>query len=254
MTPSQRRRSIDSSSSSSESSPSTHNLSHSEEQAADPRLEGEKGATTTGGAGSGSGDTQTKTSSARGDHEPPPSYTASASAPSSSASAALLQQIPPSGYRIPLSSLGEVTSPFPGVERTRGAPFTDADGKSPIFVGSALMQYSVHPCKIAPKLPQPCYVSYGGAEIVHDGRYDLLPFVPEHMEFVLTSSGRVPPGRRPVKGGFEHDGKELYHAVAVIEGIKVPGKTGSHLNGCRIPYNGEEHIVNDNYEILCWKF
>jgi len=252
MTPSQRRRSIDSSSSSSESSPSTHNLSHSEEQAADPRLEGEKGATTTGGAGSGSGDTQTKTSSARGDHEPPPSYTASA--PSSSASAALLQQIPPSGYRIPLSSLGEVTSPFPGVERTRGAPFTDADGKSPIFVGSALMQYSVHPCKIAPKLPQPCYVSYGGAEIVHDGRYDLLPFVPEHMEFVLTSSGRIPPGRRPVKGGFEHDGKELYHAVAVIEGIKVPGKTGSHLNGCRIPYNGEEHIVNDNYEILCWKF
>ncbi|KAH9959630.1 hypothetical protein BC827DRAFT_1261012 [Russula dissimulans] len=241
MTPSQRRRSIDSSSSSSESSPSPHNPSHSEKQAADPRLEGEKAT----GAGSSSGDAQTKTSSTRGDHEPPPSYTASASA---SASAALLQQIPPSGYRIPLSSL--LGTPFPGVERTRAAPFTDADGKSPIFIGSALMQYSVHPCKIAPNQPRPCYVSYGGAEIVHDGRYDLLPFVPEHMEFVLTSSGLIPPGRRPVKGGFEHDGKELYHAVAVIEGIKVPGKTGSHLNGCRIPYNGEEHIVHDNYEIL----
>src|SRR5260221_13858308 len=63
----------------------------------------------------------------------------------------------------------------------------------------------------------------------HNGRYDLLPFVPEHMEFVKTSHGRVPYGRQPVKGGFENDGKELYHAVAVIDGVKVPGKTGTHL-------------------------
>jgi len=210
----------------------------------DPSLEGEQGATATGAQTS---------SAARGDHEPPPSYTASA--PGAIAVPVGLpqkQQVPPSGYRIPLSSPGG--PPFPGVERTRGAPFTDADGTSPVFIGSAILQYSVHPCKIAPNQPRPCYVSYGGEEIVHEGRYDLLPFVPEHMEFVSTSGGRIPPGRRPVKGGFEHDGKELYHAVAFVEGIKVPGKTGVHLNGCRIPYNGEEHIMDENYEILCWKF
>ncbi|KAI9512027.1 hypothetical protein F5148DRAFT_974203 [Russula earlei] len=156
------------------------------------------------------------------------------------------QQPPPSGYRIPLSP--EI--PFPGIERSRGAPFTDADGKSPVFVGSALMQYSVHPCKIAPNQPRPCYVSYGGVEITHQGRYDLLPFVPEHMEFVKTSNGLVPPGRRPVKGGFENDGKELYHAAAVINGVKVPGKTGPHLGGCNIPFDGMENVLNDDYEIL----
>jgi len=247
---SQRRRSIDSSSSSSESS-NSHNPSQSEMQIVDPRLEGERGPTTAGTSG-GSENVQTQTSSVRGNHEPPPNYTASASA-ASAMTFALPQQVPPSGHRILLSSRGG--PPFPAVEQTRGAPFTDEDGKSPVFIGSAFLQHSVHPCKVTPNImARPCHVSYGGVEIVHDGLYDLLPFVPEHMEFVPASGGRIPPGRRPVKGGFEHDGKELYHAVAIIKGIKVPGKTGLHLNGCTIPYGGDEHIVEDNYEILCWKF
>ena len=96
-----------------------------------------------------------------------------------------------------------------------------------MFIGSALMpDDSVHPCKIAGKQ---CYVGVGDREIVHHGRYDLLPFMPELMEFVPTSHGRVPLGRRPVKGGFEKYGPELYHAAAVIDGTKIPGKTGTHL-------------------------
>ena len=181
-----------------------------------------------------------------------------------------MPQVPPSGYRIPLSVPG---TPFPGVERTREAPFTDLDGKSRVFIGSALLEYSVHPCKITPDREHPCQLSYGGSEIAHTGRYDLLPFVPEHMEFVKTSHGRVPFGRRPVKGGFENDGSELYHAVAVIDGVNVPGKTGIHLvrpsgifvaivsmwkagphvsyqGGANVPYGGSEHAVNDDYEIL----
>jgi len=233
MAPSQRRRSIDSSSSSSESSPNPHNPSQSEKQRA------------TTGASGGSGDAKAQTSSARGDHEPPPSYTASASA-SAAVPVAPPPQVPPSGYRIPLTSPDG--SPFPGVERTREAPFTDADGKSPVFIGSAIMQYSVHPCKIAPNHPRPCFVSYGGEEIHHEGRYDLLPFVPEHMEFVQTSGGRIPPGRRPVKGGFEHDGKELYHAVAVVEGIKVPGKTGLHFVRPHLSFwTAMQNDVDDSY-------
>jgi len=163
--------------------------------------------------------------------------------------------------------------PFPSIERTRAAPFTDADGKSPVFLGSAIMEGSVHPCKVAAALPVPCRVPYGGGEHEHRGRYDLLPFVPELMEFVLTSHGRVPPGRQPVKGGFEKSGEELYHAVAVIQGVKVPGKTGIHLvrpplhfffiraqkltterlsrqRGCNVAFGGREHVVKEKYEVL----
>lgn len=220
MAPSQRRRSIDSSSSSSESEFSPDTRSNKKRK-----------------GGTGTGD-DAQPDPTRGHHEPgyghgdlppPPSY----SPPSTSTSNAVqpvqsVPQVPPSGYRIPLGIPS--TPSFPGIERTREAPFTDADGKSPVFIGSALLQDSVHPCKIVPKIQnEPCRVSYGGTEVAHRGRFDLLPFVPAIMEFVPTSNGHVPHGRRPVKGGFEQSGSELYHAVAVIDGVKVPGKTGIHL-------------------------
>ena len=178
--------------------------------------------------------------SARDHHEPsypPPSYS-----PPSTSTSRPVAQVPPSGYRIPLgagapaeastSTTSSSSSPssFPDIVKTREAPFMDKDGKSPVFIGSALMQDSVHPCKIVPSmLNQACRVALGGGEVVHEGRYDLLPFVPALMEFVPASNGHVPDGRKPVKGGFEQNGAELYHAVAVIEGVKVPGKTGIHL-------------------------
>ncbi|KAH9972043.1 hypothetical protein BGW80DRAFT_1206923 [Lactifluus volemus] len=107
----------------------------------------------------------------------------------------------------------------------------DADSHSPVFMGSAFMQSSVHPCKIGPHLepPSACRVPYGGHEYAHHGRYDLLPFMRDRMEFVPTSHGRIPLGRQPVKGGFECAGQRLYHAAAVVHGIKIPGKTGIHL-------------------------
>lgn len=242
MAPSQRRRSIDSSSSSSESefSPYTHDQ--------------KKGGTGTGT--NRSGDAQPDPT--RGHHEPepepghlppPPSY--SYSPPSTSTVQPIPQpvpQAPPSGYRIPLGMPAEPSSSFPsfpGIERTREAPFTDADGKSPVFLGSALMQDSVHPCKIVPSIQnEPCRVSYGGREVAHEGRYDLLPFVPAIMEFVPTANGHVPHGRMPVKGGFEQNGTELYHAVAVIDGVKVPGKAGVHLVRARFCFGQIHFILN----------
>jgi Protein of unknown function (DUF3421) len=179
-------------------------------------------------------------------------------------------------YRIPL---GTGTLGFPELDKTGAPPFMDADGHSPVFMGSAIMQSSVHPCKIGPHLepPSACRVSYGGHEYEHHGRYDLLPFIPERMEFVPTSHGRIPLGRQPIKGGFEYTGQELYHAAAVVHGIKIPGKTGIHLvcgscyptsalgilpfakrndsscsyqGGCNVAYGGEEHQVKEDYEIL----
>ena len=210
MTPPHRRRSVDSSDSSA-SSPN-HDLSqHMEKREKD-----------IGAGSSSSGDAQVSFPLPE-HHDPPPGYTPPAALPPQQR-----QVPPPSGYRVPLGRPGE---PFPGLDQTREAPFTDADGKSPVFIGSAIMEggEGVHPCKIAPGLPTPCRVPFGGGEREHRGRYDLLPFVPEMMEFVLTSHGQVPPGRRPVKGGFEKSGHELYHAVALINGVKVPGKTGAHL-------------------------
>jgi hypothetical protein len=136
---------------------------------------------------------------------------------------------PASGFRIALTS-GDT---FPTAHHSKEPPCRDLDG-SPVYLGSALFDGSVHPCKIAPHIPSPCRVPYGGREHEHHGRYDLLPFDRATMEFVGTSHGHIPAGRRPVDGGYEDGGQsKLYHAVAtVISGgqeVRVPGKTGVHL-------------------------
>jgi hypothetical protein len=132
---------------------------------------------------------------------------------------------PPSGYRVPLTT----EQPFPNQMQTRYPPFVDSDGRNPIFIGSALMERAVHPCKIGPTMSPPVRVPYAGTEYAHHGRYDLLPFDPEAMEWVRTSHGRIPPGRRPIEGGYEEGGQKLYHAAANMHGCMVPGKTGEHL-------------------------
>jgi hypothetical protein len=131
---------------------------------------------------------------------------------------------PPSGYRIPLTA----EAPFPTADFAKPPPCKDADG-SPVFIGSALLDKSVHPCKIAPHLRPSCRVPYGGGEFEHNGRFDLLPFEPHLMEWVQTHGGQIPHGRRPVEGGYEDGGAKLYHALANIHGTLVPGKTGEHL-------------------------
>jgi hypothetical protein len=78
---------------------------------------------------------------------------------------------PPSGFRLPLST----TSPFPPPDQCGPPPTFDLDGDnrirsqettvsnvilpgSPVYVGSALLQNAVHPCKIAPRHSPPCLV------------------------------------------------------------------------------------------------
>ena len=99
---------------------------------------------------------------------------------------------------------------------------------SPVYVGSAIFEDSVHPCKIAPSVHPSCRVAFGGIEKDHHGRYDLLPITPE-MEWVQTHNGELPPGRRLVEGGYESNGEKLYHALGKIGEVEVPGKTGKHL-------------------------
>lgn len=135
---------------------------------------------------------------------------------------------PPSGFRIPLT----VGQPFPPAPQGGTPVASDADG-SPLFVGSAILGASVHPCKVGPHLHPPVRVPYGGAEYEHNGRYDLLPFDPNTMEWVWTEKGRIPPGKRPIEGGYEEHGGKLYHALAKIHNLQVPGKCGEHLVSTR---------------------
>ncbi|KAH8092590.1 hypothetical protein BXZ70DRAFT_950585 [Cristinia sonorae] len=157
---------------------------------------------------------------------------------------------PPSGFRVPLST----DQPFTVPQHQTGPPVSyEPDGRTPVFIGSAITNNAVHPCKIVPTLSPPCRVPYGGGEHGHQGRYDLLPFDPATMEWVTTSKGKVPPGKRPIEGGYEDHTGKLYHALAKIQGVKVPGKTGEHLGGANIPFGGGEHFVEKDYEILCWR-
>jgi len=152
------------------------------------------------------------------------------------------------GHRIPLVG----TAAFPHPKHIGTAPCHDVGG-APIYLGSAILEDgSVHPCKCSPNLQPPCRVPYAGVEMHHSGRFDLLP-VTKEMEFVPAANGVIPKGRRPVQGGFETNGQNLYHAVATVQGVRVPGKTGIHLSGANVPFGGREHIIRDGYEILCWR-
>ncbi|KAJ8454724.1 hypothetical protein ONZ45_g19190 [Pleurotus djamor] len=174
-------------------------------------------------------------------HPPPPHGNAP---PHYSSSA---QSAPPSGYRVPLTT----NSPFPAPQQAGAPASTDVDG-SPLFVGSALFDRSVQPCKIGPHLQPYVMVPYGGAEYGHHGRFDLLPFSSETMEWVPTSGGHIPSGRKPIEGGYEESGQKLYHALGQVQGIWIPGKTGEHLGAANVPFGGQEIPLRE-YSILCWR-
>ncbi|KAF8604542.1 hypothetical protein BDV93DRAFT_522254 [Ceratobasidium sp. AG-I] len=151
-----------------------------------------------------------------------------------------------SGHRIPCSTSENI----PEVVFDTPTEFQDIGGQ-PVYLASALMENSVHPCKCAPHLDKPCRVPYGGGEHEHTGRYDILP-VTRDMEWIPSQNGDIPYGRTPVEGGYEGE-NPLYHAYAEIHGTKVPGKTGAHLHAANIAFGGREHSLAHNYFILCWR-
>ncbi|PBK87742.1 hypothetical protein ARMGADRAFT_860439, partial [Armillaria gallica] len=152
-----------------------------------------------------------------------------------------------SGFCIPLDS----STTFPLLDLTGLPPCHDTNGDL-IYIGSAILRDAVLPCKIGPHLPVPCLVPSRGCEIAYMGCYDLLPFNPNTMEFVCTSQGHFPAGRKLVKGGHNQDGTPLYHGVAILNGIRIPGSINPRWNwaGCNIPWGGAAHYAVSDYEIL----
>lgn len=93
---------------------------------------------------------------------------------------------PPAGLRVPLT-----TSLPPRPDTLGPAPFADLGGE-PVYVASALIGKSVQPCKVCyfPGAGVGVRVPFGGQELVHSGRYDVLP-ITDQMEWVTTSGGQV---------------------------------------------------------------
>jgi len=160
---------------------------------------------------------------------------------------------PPQGFRIAIDAGAPFPDPATSTATIGQPPFVGAAGE-PIYLGSAVIGEGteVQPCKIVPSLGRPCRILVAGAEVEHAGKFDLLPLTSD-MEWVTITSGPLPVGRRFVDGGFEKDGKRLYHAAATVEGISLPGKTGEHLGAAHIAHGGKEHIVQANYGVLCWR-
>lgn len=103
-----------------------------------------------------------------------------------------------------------------------GPPITRDNAGHRIFLGSALVvvpnsgpreEPSLLPCRVVVSSPTSfsCLVTFGGEEREHTGRWELMPFDPERMEWVPSSHKGfhrvVSMWREPVKGGYELYGR-----------------------------------------------
>jgi hypothetical protein len=166
---------------------------------------------------------------------------------------------PASGYRLRLRSSDAFPYALAGE-----APFRDLGGE-PVYIGSALIMHenssstrAIIPCKLTPRITPDHHVSWGGRE-TWGTQFELLPFDSQRMEWIEASSGQVPKGRSPIRGGYDADGTPLFHAYGTVQcswnlqRIQCPGKTGKASRGASLPFAGGEHIVEHDYHILVWK-
>ncbi|KIJ37609.1 hypothetical protein M422DRAFT_259969 [Sphaerobolus stellatus SS14] len=154
------------------------------------------------------------------------------------------QRPPAAGYRYPLTAY----NPFPDIKSLPPTKLHDiGDPSQPIYVGSVAFQNAIHPCKTVPHLDYFVRVPYGGREVEPHGRYDILPIDENWMEWVQTSHGRIPPGRRPVEDGFEETREKLFHALAKSMEIGFLARLVNTF--AKIPFGGERIVQND-YLIL----
>lgn len=141
--------------------------------------------------------------------------------------------------------------PFP-TDRAGPPVAEDAGDGAKVYLGSVILERAVIPCKIIPRFTIPPLVGINNCEFHHRGRYDLLVFNDNTMEWVATSYGQVPLGRHPVEGGYDEYGAKLYHAIVKVRDevqwatgrphtARVPGKTGSRIVS-EIPDISEMHM------------
>lgn len=105
-----------------------------------------------------------------------------------------------------------------------------------VYFGSARYADTIRPCKIvrvvSPVDHLECYVVAGHTAILHNEYFDLLSYDASVYELVEAQSGVVPPGKRPVNGGYDQQGRALYHGIALHSEsgrkYRVPGEVSEH--------------------------
>ncbi|ORY77252.1 hypothetical protein BCR35DRAFT_292321 [Leucosporidium creatinivorum] len=165
-----------------------------------------------------------------------------------------LPPAPPSGHRARGFEPGFPAPAFSHAQLT----FRDLDGAPVLLSSHALPDGSKIPGKTVlvsqhGSLTPACLIGGEGHEVHVAGPAEVL-FETDKMEWVRARYGVVPEGKRPVVGGVDAEGEELYHAAARTwkEGIRVPGKTNEAIGGASISWAWREWIV-DEYDLLCWK-
>jgi len=125
----------------------------------------------------------------------------------------------------------------------------EEDGK-PWFIARAFHHGSLQPGKWRPDLG--AIFGYGH-EAIHVKQFEVL--IGQHSATRwVRASGKLKPhelGHRPILGGNEQDGTELFIARAEHKGAIIPGKASKWLNGACITIDNKEKEV-EHYEVLCY--
>jgi hypothetical protein len=109
----------------------------------------------------------------------------------------------------------------------------------------------MHPGKIGPGL-QGCLVPYGTKEYLKTSSYDVLVDLSPKLPLTtydVKAGEAIPPDA--LVGGWDTGYEKLYICLApYYNGAIVPGKTRPELNGCNIPWAGNEITVPAPYQVL----
>ncbi|RKO91526.1 hypothetical protein BDK51DRAFT_47822 [Blyttiomyces helicus] len=132
---------------------------------------------------------------------------------------------------------------------------SDVNG-SPLYIARAFISGSYQLGKAGPTLPTALF-SYAGHEVPARGEYEVLVPAPGLGWAKSTPSHPIPDRALPL--GVEASGELLYvvRAKATNAGwlraatkeSLCPGKTGRHLKGAYLPFDGKECVVAE-YEVL----
>ena len=86
-----------------------------------------------------------------------------------------------------------------------------------------------------------------------DAAFDILSLNVELLEFLPTSRGVTPPGRRPVEGSYDAQGRKLYHAMLHFVGRQIPEMCSEYLvsDPCRTAF--ETDLLYRMERNVSWK-
>eukprot|EP01120_Amphizonella_sp_Union-15-10_P003529 TRINITY_DN1394_c0_g1_i1.p1 TRINITY_DN1394_c0_g1~~TRINITY_DN1394_c0_g1_i1.p1 ORF type:complete len:175 (+),score=38.33 TRINITY_DN1394_c0_g1_i1:61-525(+) len=128
----------------------------------------------------------------------------------------------------------------------------EQDG-TPLYVIRSKHENSVQPGKFNPKHTD-AYIGFAGKEI---GKSEFEILVLEAKDFVRARWVPVSQNQGDLLGrafvsGFDINQEPLYVARAKVSGSVAVGKTGKHLAGASVPFNGEEKKVK-KFEVLMFE-